>query len=49
MPSPSSFLAFTVINFIVWPGFALAYYYLFQRADEDRIEAMSGSGAGAEG
>jgi len=49
MVSPSSYLLFCVVNAIVWPSFAGLYWFMFQRADEDRIEAMSNAGTGAEG
>jgi len=53
MPSPESFAAFIVVNAVVWPTFSLAYYYMFQRRDENLIDSMeqtSGEvGAEAEG
>lgn len=44
MVSPESFAAFIVVNFITWPAFAIAYYYVVQRHDENLIDSMERSG-----
>lgn len=51
MPSPSSFLAFSILNLTVWPAFSLAYWYLIQREEEELMadmadQARSEAGAG---
>jgi hypothetical protein len=39
--SGSEYIMFTVVNFVVWPGFAALYYFLVQRGEEDLMESMS--------
>lgn len=41
MPSPSSFAIFAVVNAVVWPGFALAYWYNYQRKEEKLMDAVN--------
>lgn len=41
MPSPGSFAMFAVVNAIVWPGFALAYWYRYQREEERLMNAVT--------
>lgn len=43
MVAPGEFLAFIAVNFIVWPGFALLWYFLFQRSEEDEMDTMAAS------
>jgi hypothetical protein len=40
MPSPSSFAVFAVVNAVTWPGFALAYWYFYQREEEKLLDAI---------
>ncbi|MFB6184231.1 MAG: hypothetical protein ABEI96_06715 [Haloarculaceae archaeon] len=37
----TEYLTFVVVNFVVWPGFAGLYWYLFQREEESRMESMA--------
>ena len=46
MPSPSSFALFALVNAITWPGFALAYWYYYQREEEKLLDAVTESSAG---
>lgn len=39
--TPETYLAFMVVNAIVWPGFSLAWWYLVQREEETMMEAMA--------
>lgn len=39
--TPDTYLAFMIVNAVVWPGFSLAYWYLVQREEESLMEAMS--------
>lgn len=41
MPSPSSFALFALVNAITWPGFALAYWYYYQREEEKLLDAVT--------
>lgn len=41
MPSPSSFAVFAIVNAVVWPGFALAYWYYYQREEERLMDAVN--------
>jgi hypothetical protein len=40
MPSPTSFAVFALVNAIVWPGFALAYWFTYQREEERLLDAI---------
>lgn len=40
LPSPSSFAVFALVNAIVWPGFALAYWFTYQREEERLLDAI---------
>lgn len=47
MVSPGSFLAFALVNAIVWPGLSVAYWYCYQRQEEgfmDEINSTTPSG-----
>lgn len=48
MPSPSSFAIFAIVNAIVWPGFALAYWYKYQREEERLMDAENSNPPGGE-
>lgn len=39
--TPQTWLAFMVVNAIVWPGFSLAWWYFVQREEESMMEAMA--------
>jgi len=47
--TPGGYLAFMVVNAVVWPGFALAYWYLVQREEESLMEAMAKEAEAMEG
>ncbi|MDG5775294.1 hypothetical protein VB773_10420 [Haloarculaceae archaeon H-GB2-1] len=32
---------FTIVNAVVWPGFAALYWFLVQRGEEDLMDTMS--------
>jgi hypothetical protein len=40
MVTPINYIEFAIANVIVWPGFALTWWYLFQREDEGVIESI---------
>lgn len=39
MLSPSSFAVFAIVNAVTWPGFALVYWFYYQRKEEELLDA----------